>query len=403
MRLLLSSTATHRELLRAIGKYSRYHWAVAWGGIGFDGFERLGRMTKRISRMVVGTHFYQTHPNFIARFRTLRSARFITNPSGVFHPKVYFFENSPVDWCCILGSSNFTAGGMEGNDETGILFGSNDHGTPADRTNILRVIDGYWRRAKRMSAKDLDDYRIAWQQRSRNHMTLGAAYESKARRPGKSPSEILVMKMTWKAFYNRVAREGGIPDRHKALKSRLAVVEQARNLFKQYEHFSAMPYADRKRIAGITTRGGPDHDWLWFGSMKGVGTFLHAVKANARGLSLALDQIPAIGPVDRKDYNSYVSLFHKAIPDGRLHLAAATRLLAMKRPDCFVCIDSPNRKGLCGMVGIPQKIGFEQYWDSIICRIQDSLWWGSSCPPHGNERKVWEARAAFLDALTYSA
>jgi hypothetical protein len=292
---------------------------------------------------------------------------------------------------------------MERNDETAVLFGSEHHETSADRAHLLRVIDRYWRRAKHMSATGLDDYRVAWQQRSRNRTALGADYESKARRPGKLPSEISMMKMTWKAFYDRVAREGRIPGRHGALKSRLATVEKAQNLFKHYEHLSAMPYEDQKRISGITTRRGPDHDWLWFGSMKGVGTFLHAVKANARGLSLALDQIPAIGPVGRKDYDSYVSRFHKAVPDGRLYLAAATRLLAMKRPDCFVCIDKPNRRGLCEMVGIPQKIGFEQYWDSIICRIQDSLWWGSSCPPHGNERKVWEARAAFLDALTYSA
>lgn len=41
---------------------------------------------------------------------------------GVFHPKVYLFKNTKNDWCVLTGSSNFTSGGFDVNEEVNVSF-----------------------------------------------------------------------------------------------------------------------------------------------------------------------------------------------------------------------------------------------------------------------------------------
>lgn len=74
----------------------------------------------------------------------------------------------------------------------------------------------------------------------------------------------------------------------------------------------------------------------------------------------------------------------------------------MKRPDYFICFEGSNALGLRSTFGFRGKMGFEEYWDSIIKCIQDALWWNAPAPTTVTEqREVWEARAAFWDAPYY--
>ncbi len=126
---------------------------------------------------------------------------------------------------------------------------------------------------------------------------------------------------------------------------------------------------------------------------------------NSSGLSRALDAIPMRGDVRRDEYLRFVDRYLGAYPEKKWHgLATATRLLAMKRPDYFVCIDSKNRNGLCKAFGI--KLGhhdYERYWDSVIERILISDWWLSPCPKSNPQRAIWDGRSAFLDSLYYES
>jgi hypothetical protein len=145
-----------------------------------------------------------------------------------------------------------------------------------------------------------------------------------------------------------------------------------------------------------------DIDWKWFGSMVGAGKFKNRINENNEFLSLALDCIPLNGEVFREDYSDFLEFYMMAFPDGKNPLATASRLLAMKRPDYFICLDSANKEKFCKDFSLPKSaLNLNNYWDEIIERIKECVWWNSHPPKEGEQRAVWDARSAFLDALYY--
>lgn len=138
--------------------------------------------------------------------------------------------------------------------------------------------------------------------------------------------------------------------------------------------------------------------------MKGAGRFRNAIDRNDVNLSAALDRIPRDGLVSEEHYRAFIDSFLRAFPKGGDGIAVATRLLSMKRPDMFVCLDSKNRAALCKEFGIAQnKLEYERYWREIIERLRLADWWNAPCPNGGEEKAIWLGRTALLDALYYTA
>jgi len=208
--------------------------------------------------------------------------------------------------------------------------------------------------------------------------------------------EAPVAVMSWATFMAKVRKE-----RFHSLSQRLAMLGQIQRWLRKVAHFNELGVQQRKFIAGLPNTLNTDEVSAgWFGSMKGAGTFNRRISTNDANISHALDAIPAHGEVTRSDYDGFVRHFSKSFPG--LWVAPATRLLAMKRPDAFVCLDSKNRRNLCRDFGIQQSgIDYERYWDDIVERIRDSQWWSHPDPRTSDERGVRDARAAFLDSLYY--
>ena len=136
--------------------------------------------------------------------------------------------------------------------------------------------------------------------------------------------------------------------------------------------------------------------------MRGVGYFFEAVNDNNLHLSNALDAIPLTGLVSRAQYLDYIAQYIKAFPNGRDGVSTASRLLALKRPDYFVCLSSKNQDRLIAEFGIKKSsLDYEGYWDEVIGRIQDSPWWNSPEPKEPRALKAWQGRAAMLDSIFY--
>ncbi len=212
----------------------------------------------------------------------------------------------------------------------------------------------------------------------------------------RSGQSVDLVALPWPEFFARVRAEQH-PPAYPLMQERLQVLRAIRQLFAQEVHFRDLDYVARRKVAGLLKSANPD--FLLFGSMQWVGLFKRAVKDNNEEISLALDEIPLEGDIARDQYQRFTDRFLKAFK--RSGMALASRLLAMKRPDTFVCVNNENREGLAQAFGISPSRDAQGYWD-LIERIRACTWWKASQPASGDERDVWRARAAFLDALFYT-
>jgi len=341
---------------------------------------------------VIGTHFYQTDPDVLDHFVGSEKIKFILQPAGVFHPKVYLFWDGPA-WEVIIGSANLTAGALSVNSELSTLISYQD-GTLGLKDELVDVINGYLAAARSINQDDADSYRRLWNLKKSDLKRISGLYGGEISK--KLAIDSPVMSMDWPAFLYRVKQ-----DKAHGFDERIGMLKAVKARFDEHAHFNDMELDDRLGIAGLRSQAFPH--WGWFGSMIGAGKFYKRMNEGHPAFSVALDQIPLQGLVTKAHFDRFIAEYLKAFPDGRDGLATATRLLAMKRPDTFVCVDSANRKLLSEDMGIksPATLGYQRYWEEVILRLMDSPWWQSHEPDKPKDRAVWQGRAAMLDAIFY--
>jgi PLD-like domain len=394
MRLLTTSSSLRTAFGQLLAQHKRLSFAVAWASHSFPGYDELLKYQHKIEKGIVGIHFYQTHPSFIKHFLTDNRIRFAKDSSGIFHPKFYLFDTSEDDWSCLIGSANFTAAAFSANTEACLLFDAKDDHTGATKRKLAKALARYWKSSGYFKPSELEQYRSLWDLFRQRRKGMAGDFNDKS--GGKPVLRTPLLKMSWSTYYRRV-----LQDRHHGIDKRIAVLDEARRLFEVKQSLSRMAKPERQGIAGFSSDD--DVHWRWFGSMFGAGIFKKLVNANSPRLSGALDAIPLRGEVRREHYLAFIAAYVDAYPQRRRHgLATATRLLAMKRPDYFVCFDSENRDGLCKAFGTRlSHHDYERYWDSVVERILISEWWASRRPTGEREGKIWDGRAAFLDSLYY--
>ncbi len=390
----ISGEAVAATLVRLMNVYEKYYWAVAWGSDN-PALAGLLRHREKIAKLVVGTHFYQTPPAFLEQFEDVEAVRVMTPDGATFHPKTYLFM-SPKRSALLVGSANFTNSAMSGNVEGCCLIeGASDEKLFID---IRRFITAdCWERATVIKADFLRAYRI-------QHAATKTARESlkvfaTSKRPKPTARGADPLEMSWTEFVRRVRGE-------EHFQKRLKVLARARMLLDGAGSFSELSQIDRKAIAGTLgekERQSSGLDWGLFGSMFGFGVLKNKINGNAREISDALDCIPPMGVVTRDNYDEFVEQYLKAFEgEPRVGgIASASRLLAMKRPDCFVCIDKQNKTGLSAHFGLgASAVNLENYWPDLVEPIWSSPWWRAP-RPRRVDGKIWDGRAAFLDALFY--
>jgi hypothetical protein len=400
MKLITDSKTLEREFLRLQESYEKYYWLTAWASASSVSFKKLTASRYKIEKIVVGIHFYQTHPDFIEAFLDTETIRYIKQPEGTFHPKMFLFFNSYNEWEALIGSANYTHAAFTVNTEISTLISSRDKNADKTLYEIFEIINSVWYESKQFDKKELDDYRKIWKNFRPKLNSLSGNYGNTnidQKSKNKPMYQVPVANMDWEEYVKKVQNE-----KYHSLNSRIKVLKIAKTLFEKVESFKDLAIDERKFVAGIPNnlQVDKDVDWGFFGSMKGAGIYKNRIIENDINISNALDEIPLSGQITKLHYLRFLDKYREAFNGN--YLGTASRLLAMKRPDVFVCLDSKNRSKLCKNFGIVQKdLGYERYWDDIILRIYDSEWWINPKPRNIEEKNISDSRAAFLDSLYY--
>jgi hypothetical protein len=390
MKLLTTAKALESQIQRLIIGYPHISLGVAWASAATRLYRLLFEHKEKIQVAVIGTHFYQTDANVLDDFVDSDRVKFVMQPAGVFHPKVYLFWSDNY-WEAIIGSANFTAGAFGNNTELCTLLTKDDG---LNLSELKTLIDSYAESARTVRKSDAQRYRDIQESKKEDLLKLTDQFGTK---PSVKPAiDSAVMGMDWPLFLARIKED----DQH-GFEERLNLLEWIKDAFSSAPHFKDIDSQTRRAIAGLPNQVMPSA--AWFGSMQGAGTFKNVVIEHPQLLSDALDQIPSDGTVTRAQYQRFIRIFVKAFPNGGGGIGTSTRLLSMKRPDQFLCVDSANLKKLAKDVGIirADQLDYDRYWDEIVVRIMNTPWWKSETPLAGWDLKAWESRAAMLDALFY--
>ena len=176
MEVITNSLKIDKTLVKLMMKYKRYHIATAWASLGSNASKTLLNNKKRIKKMIVGTHFYQTHPDFIENFISSKQVNFILQTNGIYHPKVYLFSNQEDDWECVIGSANFTMSALSRNSEVVVHIKSTDKNVSNVYKKLLSTINGYWLESEPISKDDFHNYKNIWKKNKTNIKKLKGEY-----------------------------------------------------------------------------------------------------------------------------------------------------------------------------------------------------------------------------------
>ena len=395
MKILSNSREIEETLIDLLIKCESCSIAVAWASAKNNFFNVMFDNSKKIKKLIVGMHFYQTDPNFLEAFKNEESLKVIKDLSGVFHPKIYFFKRKQ-GVTLVIGSANLTKAAFSINSECCAVIELNTNAPEA--LDIEKVLSIYWKEAEKIDQEFIDSYRIQFSKRYFDRSRLSGEYSKKEyeakKEEIKSPFKSSIFNMAWDKFIKKISN-----DNYHSIDGRIEILKQAKELFDK-KRFTNFNLDERKKISGFFSPN-DDIDWGWFGSMRGAGDFKKQIINNNLEFSKALDSIPSTGEVTKAHFEKFCDHFLKAY-DRENPLATATRLLAMKRPDYFFCMASKNKDKFCKDFGLKKTtITISNYWDEVVERIIDCTWWNSECPKGEREKELWLGRAAFLDVIYY--
>lgn len=366
-----------------------YAWATSRGGAArhWEGVD-LGKLR----RVVVGTQFAKTEPWLLRHLHAHASRhpectfRVVVRGGGTFHPKLAVGRKGGKVRV-LMGSSNLTEGGFGLNTELNVLLQIEANSVQAREFDKFMVecmgkgapLDLGW----------LDGYEQDYRNRPRpNGWVHGARWHIES---------IEDIDLSWdsyvEALYSQEGRSLGegvllsLFDRDRsyfAELDRMAPVVAARAGF---QHWSE---SERMSALGLRPASG------YLGRMKRASMAIHLIRTQPHVVGRFLDELPKAGPVPVEVFELVIDGLMK-IP--HVGIGVATRLLAAIRPDLFLPVNNASQEEVARLFGAQVKQ--PQHYLQLMDRIWQTPWFHSSRPLDEQEARLWDNRAALLDALIY--
>lgn len=390
MKLITSNAKISSTLVELIKEHDKIQFGVAWVTDENLVYEVLKKNKSKIRKSVIGMDGYITKPNVLYEFINNKRVKFLISKTGVFHPKIYLFKTNK-DWDLIIGSANMTSGGFGNNTEVMVHISSGD-GKKKLYKDSRSAIDEYWSDAETINSIKAENYlRLYNTHRSKNPQ------QDRKKKKGKAHVNTSILPMSWDEFHKKATAV-----RKHTIEDRFDLLDAVSQSFTNNPSISDMSREERRMIAGLRNDFN-DYTGL-FGSMDRAAythNWADHIDNNNKLLSAALDIIPSLGAIGKNSFQHYTEVFRKAT-GYKNAVGTFTRLLAMKRPDTFVCLTNTNMQALCRDFGISvSTMTYDKYWDEIVDRLTQSVWWNAPQPKEASSLKVWNSRSALLDAIYY--
>ena len=394
---VLDAKALNKALPRLIAEHDEIHMAVAWAHIG-PVADKLIENKHKFKSVTVGLDFCATDPDFVDSLLHAPNAYVFKKDGACFHPKIYLFMTGEKAEA-IVGSANFTSGGLGKNFEACLHLSCAADEAPIP--DLLATLESYAPHRQPVTEKLADAYRRQAEIVNRLPRPRSPILPSdKAEFPWIDSD---LVKMGWPTFLQEVRKD---PDQ---LESRMELLRYLQPLFAREQSFSSLTASEWKAVAGIVHSdavgdSGLDQDQIgWFGAMQASGSFTQLIAKQDPKIAKAIDYIPPRGPVTEKDFKQFCKLFEAAFADSARKggVPTATRLLAMKRPDLFVCVNSENKARLAEELHFaPTTLSLDNYWERVIEPITLAKWYNAP-RPEDLDAEVWDCRVALIDVLYY--
>lgn len=195
-----------------------------------------------------------------------------------------------------------------------------------------------------------------------------------------------------------------------SLTERLALMDYVAQLRSQ--SFEQMIEEDRLVFSGKhTVKHDPSifqFDVEWFGSTKGAKIFHNLLQIHPQEFDHALSHIPLEGVVTKDQYQAFEQAFKAIFSDhtdgDKAPLVAATRLLAMRRPDVFIAVTNNNLSVLCQGLNIAKfnNQDFDSYYHDMVLSLHSFHWYNQAAPTDEQELKLWNIRAILVDLFLFA-
>lgn len=397
---VLDAASLRKTLLRLIPKHEQIYMAVAWAHAG-PVADKLTENKHKFKSVTVGLDFCATDPDFVDALRKVPNAYVFKKSGACFHPKIYLFRTGRnVD--AIVGSANFTRGGLDTNVEACLHLTCDVD--EAAISELLATLESYAAHRQPVTKQLADTYRRQADIAASRPRPPSPVLPSDKAEFQRIDSDLL--KMDWAAFIHEARKD---PNHH--FETRMKFLRYLQTLFAREQSFESLTVSEWKAVAGIVHPDAVANSGLekyqigWFGSMQGSGSFTKLIANKDSRIAKAIDCIPRRGPVKEEDFNRFCVLFESAFADSARtgRYPTATRLLAMKRPDLFVCVNNGNKASLAEALHFaPSTLSLVNYWERVIEPISLAKWYNAP-RPEGADEEAWDCRAALVDAIHYEA
>ena len=398
---LIEGTALTKRFAELTNRSDSIDIAVAWArpcaAIGL-----LQKSGAKI-RAAVGISNNFTYPSTLRGLLKFAELRLVPDvPGRIFHPKYYCFRGKTT--ICWVGSANLTGGGFGRNEELVQEF-------EIAHEDDQRWFEHLWKTLQPDPVPILEEYENKYKEPKR---------ASPPPRPNVEPQLPLLTDIkTWDEYVKALRKHDDYChfknwefDVLGETDSWLHTIKCGNEVIRRAEW--SLLTKQEYRILSPPNRGPVGEESLGLlGWVRGGGAYVFNPK-NESYTSEIREQIQVqVTRVLNESPSRISKTAHdtlQVIKDSRyrpgvnrgIGPAAASRWLALARPDCLVSVNRESAAGLGAISGLPQTSGklADKYTD-LIDWVRNQPWFNSPAPNDSFEREIWDCRGALLDVFFY--